>query len=503
MVRFIIIFGANNGDRKSSGLVCGIFLRGKEAKLAQGNFTSYHLSSGRPHQQLPYSFIHSFIFSPLKSFIQQHKPQATPRRTPRMKKSQAHRTEEPVPPLTYDTTQESSSQSSDPLTPSPHYSEPATHQVEEEKTPQMDPHLARLLGGLQFTTAGDEAASIKRETTPSKVIPASRGPVVTRRTSTASKAELTASSPAASTNQPRVLSPSATDSHSSGQLAQKLVPQSPSHILSASTSSSSVKSPVSPRNMFSRRTSSTADISPYLSRPTPVPTSARTMKHLALLESLTADIGRAPSPITGNRLQAPQNSTYGMPPPNVQPLPYDPNDLRVIYSSHPAVSQTPQFTPAAPVNLPPRPYSVLDDPFQVRPRHGSSFGPLPTNHSHSMGQNQLLALMQGRTGTSMYNPQLSRHPLPGVYEHPIPSQGPISGLPPYPQYNMPMLPQYPPPPSNMGRSPAFHPSMFGHPMHAPAGIQPSNLPMQAARTGPTGNNGGLLSILNNNPTSHS
>ncbi len=94
-------------------------------------------------------------------------------------------------------------------------------------------------------------------------------------------------------------------------------------------------SPISPT---SRRSSSTADISPYLSRATAIPTSAKRLQQLSLLESV-ANESEQLAPIIAARAamvsRGPGGVQYPLPPPPVQP-PTGPGNLRdvgILYSS--------------------------------------------------------------------------------------------------------------------------------------------------------------------------
>jgi mRNA-decapping enzyme subunit 2 len=219
-----------------------------------------------------------YLISPfigaLKAFINEHKPRGVRKKckTP----SPYHSPNESA--------QESSSQSSsvengEPQTPSPQYSAPTvnsgSHFLDsrlELSTESMDPHFARLLSSLTLS-----AAASAKEAEPDNVraAPASvpiiepKSPARHRRS-----ARLHSRKPSLDV-QPMLPLRETTDCR------HDVAPDTPSHA-SAQDPKSAAQSP----HTAPKRMSSTADISPYLSRLVEPPTSAKQMKQLALLESV-------------------------------------------------------------------------------------------------------------------------------------------------------------------------------------------------------------------------
>ncbi|KAF9270208.1 hypothetical protein L218DRAFT_20451 [Marasmius fiardii PR-910] len=250
-------------------------------------------------------------------------------------------------------------------------------------------------------------------------------------------------------------------------------------------------STASPRPSASRRTSSLADISPYLSKSVEIPSSAKRLRQLALLESVADESARL-TPFFTSREAAPSYMNgmthQHLAPP--LPLASAPQAIgmgssNIIYSSGPSALYQGNNIPQIPFRSPVR------DPFQVRPRTSQAINrPVyhsPPSTSMSMNQSQLLALMN----TSGPQPPL------------------IQSRPP--------LPQFQPPPVNPGLTPSspyhaphIHPATYS-PMtipstsfsaHPPPGIitSPQSQIQLASNISPvygqTNNANSLLSILN-------
>jgi mRNA-decapping enzyme subunit 2 len=163
-----------------------------------------------------------------------------------------------VPPLDPSAAQESSSQSSDPLTPSPQYTEPMTY-VADSSTSQpetVDPHLARLLSNLRVSTPSDKPAPTKPEQ-----ISISPQPARPSSVHNLNQTGLNPPSPMPQRQAPSEPAPSQSVPPQQPTTPVKPPPLPPSNPSALSAS-------LTPPNVLrSRRTSSTADISPYLSRP--------------------------------------------------------------------------------------------------------------------------------------------------------------------------------------------------------------------------------------------
>jgi len=285
--------------------------------------------------------------------------------------------------------------------------------------------------------------------------------------------------------------------------------QEPLTPLSAALSTSSISSVTSSttsaaRKSSSRRTSSTTDISPYLSRPSEIPTSGKRLKQLALLETVADESARM-TPQLGNRDQVtqsvrPLDSAQGYqlpvngrhpyapgPSPSIPP-PYTTNnnmdDLRVIYSSGRGPDPMQPGVPYHPRPAPP------DDPFQVRPRINQ--GPMYPGHPFparpaSMHQNQLLSLLAGPglQGPNMLTP--TQQPAAPQFVGPYPHATIGPPPPPSQAFQHSMSVRGPPPP--------LHP--MPHNQYPPQGhlFPPSN-PALSTLAPPPAPNSNLLSILN-------
>ncbi|KAK2461923.1 hypothetical protein APHAL10511_006386 [Amanita phalloides] len=269
-------------------------------------------------------YLISPFIGPLKAFINEHKPRGVRKK--------------PKTPSPYhspnESAQESSSQSSsadngDPQTPSPQYSAATVNSGVRVKglksdAPRvsMDPHFARLLSSLTLSAStsskeSDNRNAMQFHTTEEPAFPSMRSRH-SMRTQPSQK-------PSPDT-QP--MSPSNEPPHSPIVVASTQLSRT------AQSSASSIAH--SPRTS-SRRTSSTADISPYLSRPIELPTSAKQLKQMALLESVADESAKLASTLTLN------NST----------LPSDASRPTVLLPTQP---------PSAPSNSPSR-HMLYNSPF--------------------------------------------------------------------------------------------------------------------------------------------
>ena len=461
----------------------------------------------------------------------------------------------------HDATQESSSQSSsadngDPHTPSPQYSQSvanhATPLVDDiakaaMPTDSIDPHFARLLSSLTMSATAviDNKVNDKPVLAPLSIKanepapePSTPVPVTTSSTGShplpdpADQTDWSASVPTRLSDRPGESSIPPTSVYSGLSLIEtdtvpprppvasgcSFQPPLPLHSIprsnglernqqplhSAVLPSSPVLSTVSPRSLSSHRTSSTADISPYLSRPAELPTSAKRLKQLALLESV-ADESAKMSPFLTHRAPAFGGNVNGVnpisrhqfvpgPSASVPPhsmIPMGPNDLRVIYSSDPVAGRTLAGPPS--FNGPSHPATVHDDPFQVRPRtshnvqRGSMYAPAPG--SVSMNQSQLLTLMNGSRATPVQTSSI--YPQPSHVEGPYRST--FYHPPPAPQHSLALH-------AGLGQSPLnpFYPRPF--PVYTPAPLSaPADSPgfdLPPHNTSHLNSNAQLLSILN-------
>ncbi|KAJ7225523.1 Dcp2, box A domain-containing protein [Mycena pura] len=456
--------------------------------------------------------ISPFIGS-LKAFINERKPRAQARKGPKLKKpiqnGANHARKDPSPHVPdHDATQESSSQSSsvdngDPHTPSPQYSTAAPRHVVHDGFVQsaidsesLDPHFARLLSSLSLSAAaagGKDTAEHPLSVRTSEPDPEPSTPVPVTASSSGSQslpARANSDWPASTVvpdhsqdNAPQImpeskhLQPQSLQPRTSFQSPSPLIlsprangassvaerPAAGSDRIASATSPA--RSATSLRSLGSRRTASTADISPYLARSSEVPSSAKRMKQLALLESVADESAkmlsyRQPPPLANPR-QVMNSTQYPLPPASVPPPPVFPHDpMQVLYSSG---QQLPtQFNGMA----------LGHDPFQVRPWTSQAFhrgpmgGPMhpPGPSSMSITQSPLQSLVNGQQGAAM--------PGPAPYAY---------GGPPHAYF----APPPPPPPLRQPGVPQRHPS-------AMRTGPPGGAPLSAG----AGGNAALLSILN-------
>lgn len=300
--------------------------------------------------------------------------------------------------------QESSSSSADtgePQTPSPQYSEAIPvandriimrHESDEEKgvlVEPLDPHFARLLNSLSISASKNVDSmpphAVNRVAPlPTSISPSNRLQTPDWSSRVPTFSETLVKSPG--------LSKAIQISTHNCEKHSDLIFSNGFEVASRADSDSSGTSPVAVANstavssstattarkpfMSSRRSSSIADISPYLSRPVEVPASGKRLKQLALLESV-ADESSKMTPTLINRelppIHGPDCRSLGYPDPSTSvppPTSYASQvNLRASYESGTTV---PSLHPVRGANLPPlhapHEHPILGDPFQVRPR---------------------------------------------------------------------------------------------------------------------------------------
>ena len=251
----------------------------------------------------------------------------------------------------------------------------------------------------------------------------------------------------------------------------------------------------SPFTHAPRRATSTADISPYLTRTAEVPISATRLKQLSLLETVADESARMSSAIAARAAMTSTNSVvngYPLLPTSVPPQSMMLGNMRdpgVIYSSdHPGVPHTTGFQPI--YNPSESNFNGEHDVFQVRSRTSQSFHRTLHNPAGNINihQNHVLAAMNGSHVSSMnpnhqYGSQFMQHrQSPPMY----PAGPPIHGVS--------MHPRYIPPPQMMH---SFSPA----PQPLPSGVGgPQNNTFVNRGSHPTTvnppHNSSLLSILN-------
>jgi mRNA-decapping enzyme subunit 2 len=410
----------------------------------------------------------------LKAFINQNKPRKG-RKGNADEKIPPNRTKSPVPvpkpPPESDGIQDSSSQSSSldnggPHTPSPQYTQSTPAIVEDQGEPivpieTLDPHFAGLLSKLSLSAA---PASLSKPGHP-------------------------ATNDSHSPVSPRALPASPVAHNAAGQSpavqpVAKDFPPVIDNIQATNASKSPMLAPASPRSPTTRRTT-TADISPYLSKAVEVPMSARRLQQLALLESVAQESARRTPMLPSVPAGMPSN--FGGPnyhqPPVSQPLAHYPAPPFSGQSG--ASSVYPPFPNAPPPAQDPMMRSRTSQAFH---RNGYQ-GPAG---SMSMSQHQLLSLINGARPGASPPPQRAPPPAHNLGVHPMYHGGP----PPFnPQYR-----QGPPPPP-----PMYLPYMGtgGHDMNRPRPYSTAPMSMGSMAPAPTqpleANSNPLLSLLRLGP----
>lgn len=358
----------------------------------------------------------------LKAWINDHKRiNNTPRKNSKQKKTQppasishprngvATRDNDPIPESI---SKSSSVEDLGPQTPSPRQVEPATNSTPSDV--EMDPQLARLLSSLTLS-----AASRDKVNHVGKAEPAHNPQQFDSSSSSESSVDSPITShiheqPDWSSSAPPYISLATGSVPQSSPSRMSLVEPSRSSIIGKASlpplanenaiqynhslfssvsdgSSSSLHPPISPTSP--RKSSSTADISPYLARTKEAPTSGKLLQQLSLLEAV-ADESAKMAPIIAARAamasRGPASNGYQIQPPFVtQALPA--RDMEPSYAYSPAVpSSAVGFHPRYPLE---NAINGYQDPFQVRPRTSQAFqrslmhshnptGSVSINHGH-------------------------------------------------------------------------------------------------------------------------
>ena len=431
-------------------------------------------------------------------------------------------------------TQESSSSSADngePQTPSPQYSEalPTTHHItthesddEQVVYPEtMDPHFARLLSSLTLSAVRQDDSRPQPNLPPVKsplsvladtATPLAKQNIVDWSSRVSAQSE-TPSSPHVKQRPSKTSTPSMRSLRAPQSLSIQASPTSPSQIpatpSSAALSIASLSAPSSTSSqassrklpLGSRRTSSTADISPYLPRQTEVPASGKVLRQLALLESVADESSRMTPTLPSRELPTATNiahtSRFRHPGPSASvppPMHYPQGEFPLLMGQTPTGYHLPSAFQHPSAGYAQPSYPLVDDVFQVRPRSSQLF----THDCAALNtqQGQLLSLLTGSPP-----PPGVPHGIPHTYPHPSHSQG---YLPAHYQPNF-FPPAYQPPSSRMMTVPrTVIPPVSAQPTRLSA-IPPSAPPSQASfppppvnsRT-PVNNSAQLLSLLNNN-----
>ncbi len=443
---------------------------------------SYRPSSGACSSLISRTVLIGVCHSPLKAWITSHKPPNVSRKS--KYKASSHFTATPIPEADeqfQDGSQESSSQTSSadnggPPTPSPQSTE-ASHIVHPDMN-TMDPQLARLLASLTKTPALSDP---KESSQVNYSVPNTPTPDTSPEAAEAQpSAEMQLQIQTPSTvriNSQSSLPPihSRTIPQSSAGSPQSSIRARPS--LSSTTTAnersdsavlqSANNTAIASRPPTSRRSSSIADISPYLKKQIPTQPTTNHLKQLALLEGIANESARmTPRLEAEERKLSTSNQPfngYSFPPP-------DQRDHSLFYSSNMAGRQS-----VADLTRPlPLPSNSYHDPFQVRPRTS-----LEVHRPMGVGYNT------GSMNSVPMTQMLNGHPPPpmppqasmgfGALGPPPPHYGGMNGYLPYPPMHAPQ----PAPPTMAG----FGAPPYAHAMHAPTNP-------------PTSNVNHLLSILN-------
>ena len=419
------------------------------------------------------------FINPLKTFINQHRPRKGRKGNADDKGLSNREVPAPKPPLETDGIQDSSSQSSSldnggPQTPSPQQIQSTPAIVEDQNEVHVpmesfDPHMADLLSKLTLSAAPAPAPSKNpgRSVAQSSVSPRP-------------------------SNAGRVVVPAipVIEQVSPVQTVTNSLPPVNEGSPTATTTTSPMLAPASPRSPMARRTA-TADISPYLSKAVEVPMSARRLQQLALLESVAQESARR-TPMLEGRINAS---------PHVS-MPMGPNFLPPQAAAPPNAYNTPRAFgghlapgPMHPTfgNGPPPMYDPM-----MRSRTSQAFhrnvhqGP---SGSMSMSQQQLLSLITDGARTGPSPPP--RGPLLPSHSHglqPMYNTGPTPFPPPF---------MHGPPAPPPALPPFVNPTAFEMNRPRPFSTVPMSMgPMPPIPAQPlNANSSSLLSLLNLGPSS--
>ncbi|KDR84980.1 hypothetical protein GALMADRAFT_233506 [Galerina marginata CBS 339.88] len=467
----------------------------------------------------------------LKAWINEHRRRNTPRKNGKQKKPQAASRNE-LANRGHNHIQESSSQSSSvgnagPHTPSPQQPEPTVSHIPAENV-EMDPHFARLLSSLTMSaiTSSDNVSNAKSSGDSSVELQPFESPTPSEASTDPGEAPQAPEQPDWSSSAPPLYSPPTDIPPQSNPMhtvepLQSLTPSHESlrssvngsgHFGDTNSSTRIATSPplpsaTSPTSPTSHKSSSTADISPYLARAAEVPTSAKMLQQLSLLEAV-ADESERMAPIIAARAamvsRGPITGGYSTPPSSGYPHHLPARDINPNYSYHPGVpSSAAGFHSRYPVE---NHVNSYQDHFQVRSRTSQAFHRAPMHNSTgsvSINQNHLLASINGaRAGPISPNyqigPQFLHQQQSQIFS--APANPPFYGTPNHAPYQAAPLPMHgyntfspnplPPPPPHTGVRPysTVNPNIMPG-MNIPP---PINAPTTTSLS--------LLSILNGRPS---
>lgn len=460
-------------------------------------------------------------YSPLKNFIQDHKPVTTKRNNRRSRHNgysnrlpppdESAESSSESPPHSHSVedsnTQETSSQSNGPHTPSPKYGQLEPYVVKEDSPEKpiitADPHLARLMESLSMSALqnGNEAKPV-----PSSILTENRSPPPSAATPVPTAASSVSSRPTADlTVDPSKRTPEV-------EITPSLPPADPQVIINSREAFQNARLPpsslVSAVSLSPRHQRSVSALS-YPTRPAELVSSAKRMKHLALLETVVDESARLTPTLEQQRAtlqgpvfnlgapMVPRSAAASVPPQNTMFSGLVPGS--VLYSSDKGSgfpSRVHSIPP--PVNGIPLPLcsTIGPDSFTMRPLDTSLMNPTPL-----------------RSGNGL---------LPGIsggYSHVVPPPPHLQSVPHYNQQISGPLTSSAPPFQHVGSQP--FPVQYGVRMpvsHNPLAARPQSavpypttcLPLNTPGVGPhppfpslspqlsqPRGNPQLLSILNN------
>ena len=481
-------------NRKLTGSSCLIYLHGRRAAQPPESSTLSlrSLRKATCFHPADQNLLTSQC-SPLKNFIQDHKPVTLKRNNRRSRNSgylnrlpppdESAESSSESPPHSHsvaDNAQETSSQSNGPHTPSPKYGQLEPYVVKEDPSEKpiitTDPHLARLMESLSMSALQGPSES---KLTLSSIDTENRSPPPSAATPVPATASSVDSHPTAdwTVNGPQTM-PETEVTPNLPPSEPQLTSKSSKPIQNARLPQNSLASAVSLSPRHQRSISALS----YPTRPAEIPSSAKRMKHLALLESVVDESARLTPTIEQQRanLQGPmfnpavpmipRSAAASVPPQNTMSAGLMPGS--VLYSSDKGSGFPPRVQSIPPpVNGVPPPLcpTLGPDPFTVRtrPLDGSLMNSAPLHASNG--------LLPGISGgyTQAVPPPPHLQPVP-QYNQQIP--GPLtSNVPPFPRHigNQPFPGQY------GGRMPVTHNSLSARPQSAvpyPPVYPPLNTP---------------------------
>ena len=395
---------------------------------------------------------------------------------------------------------------------------------------KMDPHVARLLGSLALSAAASESHANEKSTKaagdeakstvsshPTTSDSSDDSPFVSHAHEVHqynSSSPLTSQAPQVSQQtgvSSRVHDHSTIDSPRSHKTSSTLTVRSKPSLNGITLIEKNLPSlnhdrPAHPTSALAtppqaHRRTSTADISPYLTRAAEVPISATRLKQLSLLETVADESARMSSAIAARATMTSTNPVvngYPLPPLSVPPQAMmlgNMGDPGLIYSSD--QSRVPSHVLGfQSVHTSENNFHEEHDPFQVRSRTSQpihrTLPPNPTGSSN-IHQNHLLAAMNGSRTPSLipsrYGPPFIQHHQPLQMYHAGP---PIHNVPMHPRQIQPAqtfhsfspAPQPLPVASSTSINPGLHPTTVNSPYNSLLSIlnnrssQPQTIPAQ-------------------------